>query len=204
MHPDPPRQEYVRRLLTEVETGNGTSQRSLARRAGIALGLTNVVLKMLVKSGWVRVVRVDGHLRYLITPEGAAEKARMSTAYFASTTRFYAEARDRVRERLSHLSQTWTAGADPKRVAFYVAAEVAEIGYVCLQETDLLVTAVFDGNGRRRFFGEPVRSIDRLACADDWADFDVLVIMSFDDRIRTEAETRLREAGFPADRVFWI
>jgi Winged helix-turn-helix DNA-binding len=201
---DASRQEYARRLLTEVETGNGTSQRTLARRAGMALGLTNVVLKALVRSGWVRVVHVDGGVRYVITPQGAAEKSRMATAYFARSTRGYAEARDRVRERLSGLSRAWDAGTGPKRVAFYGAAEEAEIGHVCLQETDLVVTAVFDGNGRRHFFGEPVRPLEWLARPESWTDFDVLVIMSFEDRIRREAELRLRDAGFPPERVFWM
>ncbi len=205
VHPDALRQDYARRLLTEVETGNGTSQRTLARRAGMALGLTNVILKSLVQRGWVRVARLDGRVRYVITPEGSAEKSRISTAYFAYTTRFYTEARERVRERLTHLSQTWSAGGDGrKRVAFYGAAEAAEIGYVCLDESDLVVTAVFDANGRHRFFGEPVRPLDRLARADEWMDFDMLVVMSFDDRIRQDAESRLRDAGFPAERVFWI
>jgi hypothetical protein len=207
VHPDALRQDYARRLLTEVETGNGTSQRTLARRAGMALGLTNVILKSLVQSGWVRVARVDGHARYVITPEGRAEKSRISTAYFAYTTRFYTEARERVRERLAHLSETWRGGNGRKRVAFYGAAEAAEIGYVCLDESDLVVTAVFDSsgaNGRRRFFGEPVRPLDRLARTDEWIDFDMLVVMSFDDRIRQDAEARLRDAGFPAERVFWI
>jgi len=204
VYPDAARQEYARRLLTEVETGNGTSQRTLSRRAGMALGLTNVVLKTLVQSGWVRVVQSDGRARYVITPEGVVEKTRIATAYFSRTARVYAEARDRVRERLAGLSHTWEAGAGPKRVAFYGAAEEAEIGHVCLPETDLVVTAVFDGNGRRHFFGEPVRPLESLARPESWNDFDVLVIMSFEDRVRRDAETRLREAGFPPERVFWM
>jgi predicted transcriptional regulator len=205
VYPDTSRQEYARRLLTEVETGNGTSQRSLARRAGMALGLTNEILKTLVSSGWVQTARVDGRLRYMITPEGIAEKARISTAYFAHTTRFYVEARDRIRERLSSLSRAWPGGAaTPKRMAFYGAAAVGEIGYVCLQQIDLAVTAVFDPEARGRFFGETVRPIDQLADPAVWREFDVLAIMSFDDRVRREADTRLREAGFPAERVFWI
>lgn len=204
VYPDAGRQEYVRRLLIEVETGTATSQRTLARRAGMALGLTNVVLKTLVQGGWVRVAQTDGQVRYVITPKGVAEKTRIATAYFARTTRLYAEARDRVRERLLSLSRGWTADhAGPKRIAFYGAGEAGEIGYVGLQELDLVLTAVFDGNGRR-FFGTPVRPLDGLASPESWRDFDVLVIMSFEDVIRREAEARLREAGFPPGRVFWI
>jgi DNA-binding MarR family transcriptional regulator len=205
VHPDVSRLEYARRILAEIETGNGTSQRLLARRTGMALGLTNVVLNSLVRSGWVRVARVDGRVRYALTPEGVAEHTRISTAYFAYATRFYIEARTRVGQRLSHLSQAWAADRPgPKRVAFYGAAEVGEMGYACVQETDLVVTAVFDGNGRRRFFGTPVRPLDRLESPDAWTEFDVLVVMSFEDEIRRDAEARLRDAAFPEERVFWI
>ena len=205
VYPADTHQEYVRRLLTEVETGHGTSQRSLARRAGIALGLTNGIVKALVRRGWVRVERGDRQVRYVITPEGAAERSRVSTAYFAHSTRLYAEARDRVGERLLALSRTWTADHDgPKRIGFYGAGEAGEIGYVCLQGLDLALTAVFDATGRPPFFGTPVRPLEALASPESWRDFDVLVIMSFEDPTRCEAEARLRDAGFPPARVFWI
>src|SRR5260221_6116188 len=45
------RNDYARRILSEVEAGRGVSQRSLARSAGIALGLTNLVLRNLVRKG---------------------------------------------------------------------------------------------------------------------------------------------------------
>jgi DNA-binding MarR family transcriptional regulator len=50
---DVARDDYARRILAEIEAGRGASQRSLARSAGIALGLTNLVLRKLVRKGWV-------------------------------------------------------------------------------------------------------------------------------------------------------
>jgi hypothetical protein len=58
---DVARDDYVRRILAEVEAGRGVSQRSLARSAGIALGLTNLVLRNLVRKGWVRITRVKAN-----------------------------------------------------------------------------------------------------------------------------------------------
>jgi hypothetical protein len=202
------RQEYARRILTEVQAGNGTSQRTLAQRAGIALGLTNVILKRLVGCGWVGVVRSDRRVKYVITPEGIEENSRISTAYFAYTTRYYVEARNRVRERLADVSSSGfaAAAAGAKRVAFYGASEVGEISFVCLQEMDLVVTAVFDDDdiGSRRFFGLDVRPLRRLADPSSWSEFDVLIVMSFDDRTRRHAEAHLRSIEFPPERVFWI
>ena len=210
--PDVSRQEYARRLLTEVETGNGTSQRSLARRAGIALGLTNVILKTLVTSGWVGVTRLDGRVHYVITPEGVAAKNRMSAAYFAHTTRLYAEARDGVRDRLRALSTGWSDGASPlaahgpKTIAFYGAGDAAEISYISMQESDLVVTAVFDEacERRPRFFGMDVRPVSALEARAVWETFGMLAVMEFDASARASARTRLDAIGFPAERVFWL
>lgn len=214
VHADLARQQYARRLLTEVETGNGTSQRSLARRAGMALGLTNLILKTLVSSGWVSVSRVDGHVRYVITPEGVAEKNRMSAVYFSYTTRLYAEARDGVRDRLRSLSTGWIAGTRPadagddgrKTIALYGAGDAAEISYVSIQESDLVVTAVFDeaSDRRPRFFGLDVRPVTALEARSVWETFGVLAVMEFDAAAQAVARTHLDAIGFPAERVFWL
>ena len=91
------RDEYAWRILAQVEAGTAHSQRSRARRTGLPLGLTNIVFKRLVRKGLVRISRLQrNRVKYLITPAGIAEKTRMSRAYFAYTTRFYIEARNRV------------------------------------------------------------------------------------------------------------
>lgn len=205
----PTRDEYERRILVEVEAGRGESQRSLARSAGIALGLTNLVLKRLVRKGWVRITRVKpNRVRYLITPAGIVEKARMSRAYFAYTTRFYAEARDRIRERFQLLSAAWpehlTDASGAKRIVFYGASEVAEIGYVCLQETDLCVTDVVTSNGETRFFGLRVHPVAWIADARRQQEFGMVVVMAFGERERVQAWNDLSACSFPPDRVFWM
>ncbi|NUR53739.1 MAG: winged helix-turn-helix transcriptional regulator [Acidobacteria bacterium] len=203
------RDEYAWRILTQVEAGTAHSQRSLARSTGIALGLTNLLLKRLVRKGLVRISRVQrNRVKYLITPAGIAEKARMSRAYFAYTTRFYIEARNRVRERFLVLSDTWPAslldGDGRKRIVFHGAGEVAEIGHVCLHETDLTLVATLDGDSGRRIFGQPVLPTSWLDSKTSWSEFGVLVVMSFDDAQLVDVRARLSALEFPANRVFYI
>ena len=98
-------EQYTHRILTELEAGNGISQRSLSRNVGIALGLTNLLVRRLVRKGWVRVIQIKpNRVKYLLTPSGIAEKARMSRNALNNSMRFYAEARDRIRERFAQLS----------------------------------------------------------------------------------------------------
>lgn len=205
---DATHEDYARRILSEVERGHGDSQRSLARRAGIALGLTNLVLKKLIRTGLVRIAKIKpNRVRYLITPAGLAEKARMSSAYFAYTTRFYTEARDRIRERFAVLASSWPASiqdAPAKRVVFYGANEVAEIGYVCLQGTELTVVAVVDDVAGGRFLGMSVKDISWLHTPERWSEFEMLIVMAFSEAETARARRRLAASPFPADRVFWI
>jgi hypothetical protein len=203
------RDHYTRRILTEVEAGNGVSQRSLARSVGIALGLTNLLLKRSIRAGWIRIIHVKpNRVKYLITPAGVAEKARMSSAYFAYATRFYGEARDRVRERFSLLSATWPddlrAPDDAKRVLFYGRGEVAEIACVCLQETDLTLAGAVDPESRRHLFGAPVHAIDWLDDQRRWTEFGVVALMSFRETDLADARAHLTALQFPPNRIFSI
>jgi len=197
------REEHVRLILDEVEAGNGVSQRSLAKTVGIALGLTNLLVKRLVRKGWVRMIHIKpNRVSYLITPAGIAEKARMSRAYFARTTRFYVEARNRVRKSLRTLSSEWREPGE-KRILFFGAGEVAEIGYLCLQDTDLQLIGVIDDNRVTPFFGIAVDRPSGLhANRLNGRRFGRLVVMSFDeiDLIRA----RLDDLSISPDCAYWI
>lgn len=196
--------QHVHRLLTEIETHAQVSQRSLAQRLGIALGLTNLLLHRIVRKGWVRMVHIKpNRVRYLLTPAGLAEKARMSRDSLNYSVRFYAEACDRIRSRFATLSTEWRDRDGDKRVVFFGTGEVAEIGYICLQETDLRLVGVIDDQGKSRFFGLPVWPAASLReGAVDGVPFGRVIVVSFGNAEAIDAQ--LVGAGIPADRVFWI
>ena len=205
-----PHHHYELEILAELETNTTVSQRTLARRLGIALGLTNLIVRKLIRRGWVHTIHVKpNRVRYLITPTGLAEKARMSRDYLAQTIRFYADARSRIVERLDDLSASWPAGAPgttaPKHIAFYGADEVAEIGYVCLQDTDLSLVAVIDDQRTRPFFGVPV--LTRHQLREEPALLDParrIVVLSFSSDLQEKARQSCRDLGIHDDRLFWL
>ena len=197
---------YTLEILGRIATDAEISQRSIARSLGIALGLTNLIVCRLVRNGWVRLVRIKpNRVRYLLTPTGVAAKARIARARLQSTIHWYAEARARVSESLAALSGDRPGngrGSTPKRIVFYGTGDVAEIGYVCLQETDLQLVGVVDSQ-RRRFFGMPVHPASELRGRKlNGVTFDLLVVMSFDNVDSTAAA--LRAAHVPSSRVQWI
>jgi DNA-binding MarR family transcriptional regulator len=203
----PTHEQHTRRILDAFESDYCASQRSVARKLGIALGLTNLLVKRLVRKGWVRVIHIKpNRVGYLITPAGIAEKTRMSRAYFESSLQFYRQTRDRIQQQFSDLSADWPGDVStglPKRIVFYGAGEVAEIGYICLGETDLQLVGVVDATRTSPFFGAKVSApalVDGLVL--DGQPFDRLVVMSFGntDALRTEILT----LGVPLHRVFWL
>ena len=203
----PAHEHHSRRILDAFESDHGVSQRSLARELGIALGLTNLLVKRLVSKGWVRVIHIKpNRVRYLITPAGIAEKSRMSRAYFEASVRFYRQTRDRIQQQFSALSTLWPSDGPPglpKRIVFYGAGEVAEIGYICLVETDLQLVGVVDVAPAKPFFGLSVCSPEHVSgLALKGQPFDRLVVMSFGSPDELRAE--ILALRVPLDRVFWL
>jgi hypothetical protein len=197
-------ENHFRKLLEEIEAGHGRSQRSLASQLGIALGLTNLLLKQVLRKGWIRIVQIrPNRVAYLITPTGMAEKAQMSRDYLRHSARSYASARDRLLDALSGVSAAWPDHGPPCRVAFYGAGEIAEIGYVCLQSTRLTLVGVVDETRTTPFFGLPVRRPHELEAQSlAGIPFDRLMVMDLDSL--EAVERALETAGVPADAVFWL
>jgi hypothetical protein len=173
--------------------------------------LTNLLVRRLVRKGWVRIVRIKpNRVRYLLTPTGIAEKARMSHVALQNSIRFYVEARERIRERFEALSREISnngngVDGDPsaKRIVFYGAGEVAEVGYICLHGTDLQLVGVVDHQRRECFFDAPVHDLAQLHVKDiNGSPFDRLVVMSFGETESIRAQ--LDALAIPPDRVFWI
>lgn len=196
------RDQRTREILTKLEAGQPVSQRSLSRELGIALGLTNLLLRQMARKGLVRLRRIKpNRVRYLITPAGVAEKARLSHKYLRDSIVFYADARRRIQASFTMLTQEHDT--HPIRVVFWGAGELAEIGYVCLQESAIRLVGVIDDDRLgRRFFEHVVRSSASLT-ADclDGEPFDRLVVIALDD----DAKVASHLSRIPVDvrRVFW-
>lgn len=198
---------HTRRLLDKVAEVNTISQRDLSKELGIALGLTNLLLRRTVRKGWVRLVRLRrNRVKYLVTPAGLAQKARMSRDYFAESIRFYAQTRDRIRGTFAAMIAEAEAEAIPggcRRIVFYGGGEIAEIAFICLQEFDLQLVAVIDEHRTRPFFGMAVSRPDALTgLVVGGQRFDRLVVMSFSDL--EPAVTAIGRCGVPPTRVVWL
>jgi DNA-binding MarR family transcriptional regulator len=160
-------------LLEAVEQDSHATQRRLAAKLGIAVGLTNIYLKRLVRKGYVKCVSLKSNrVIYLLTPSGIAEKTRLTYEYMEYSLRLYREARMRVRSVLAPLVQRGDT-----LIAIYGAGEAAELAYLCLRELGLEPIAVFSDEGGGTFFGVPVQSIAKCGTVR----FDALIVATLDN-----------------------
>jgi DNA-binding Lrp family transcriptional regulator len=180
------------RLLEAVEQDSRVTQRTLANKVGIALGLTNIYLKRLVRKGYIKCVNVQpNRISYLITPRGIAEKARLTYEFMDYSLHLYGEVRQHLRGVLQEC-----AAAD-RRVAIYGRGEAAELAYLSLKECGLEPVAIFDGaDGHDFFLGMPVRPIAEHA----EVTFDLLIIATL-DRSGDQVAALVRD-GIPEDKLF--
>src|SRR5712691_4916690 len=152
------RREFT--VLEAVAHNQHITQRSLAAKLGIALGLTNIYLKRLIRKGYIKCINVQSNrLLYLITPQGIAEKSRLTYEFMDYSLHLYREVRQHLSEVLRPCRDN---GAE--RIAVYGTGEAAELAYLSLKEQGLEPVAIFAAEGGGSFLGMPIRSLSE--CAD--------------------------------------
>jgi len=160
------------RALEAIAENERITQRRLSTELGIALGLTNLYLKRLVRKGYVKCVNLQSNrIRYLITPTGLAEKTRLAYEFVEYSMSLYGNVRQHLRRVLAPL-----ASGERKRVAIYGCGEAAELAYISILELGLDLVAVFDENPNGTFLGHPVLGVREH----ESTPFDVLVVATFE------------------------
>lgn len=163
--------EIVLGLLNSIERDSAITQRKLARDLGIALGLTNAYLRRCVRKGLIKMGQVPlNRYAYYLTPQGFAEKSRLTAEYLKLSFDFFRHARtDCVLLLLQCAASGW------RRVALYGAGDLAEIAVLSAGEGGVEVVCVIDAlQGGARCAGVPIFA--DLAAAQRHALFDALVL----------------------------
>lgn len=81
-------------ILNKLSEKSSISQRELAKSLGVSLGLINLILKKLIRVGYIQVLQLNKKkLAYLLTPTGLKETTRRSRNYAMSTIRTYNQIR---------------------------------------------------------------------------------------------------------------
>ena len=185
------RSRIVLGLLESVERDGGTSQRRLASELGIALGLVNAYLKRCVKKGLVKVAHAPARrYAYYLTPQGFAEKSRLTVEYLSYSFSFFRSARADCAAALEQASaRGWT------RIGLAGVSDLAEISTICALESGVAIVAVVDPAASvARFIGLPVVP----SFADLPEPCDAVLLTDLKDPVKTLARAR---EHFDTERV---
>lgn len=110
-------------LLEQIENDPDVNQSTLATQLGVAVGTVNWHIKRLIAKGALKVSRAERKkLRYIITPEGLALRARLAVDYVERSFSVYRRTRQKVKD---HLTKVRNAGYD--RVRIVGTGDVADI-----------------------------------------------------------------------------
>ncbi|WP_298258691.1 winged helix-turn-helix transcriptional regulator [Bradyrhizobium sp.] len=140
-------------LLSSVEADGARTQRRIAAELGIALGLVNAYLKRCVKKGLVKVSEAPARrYAYYLTPQGFAEKSRLTVQYLSDSFSFFRLAKS---DCARVFSEAQARGFS--RLVLAGRSDLAEVAILCAVEAGVTIVAIVDPQSDvARFFGAEV------------------------------------------------
>ena len=124
--------------LLELKENPSLSQRSLAHKLNISLGLTNSILQNLIHRGLIKAQKMTGRkILYLITPKGMVQATNFIYDRVRETQHYYQYAKDLL---TTHFTNLYDKGA--RKAAIYGTGQLAEITYLSLLDSPLRLYSI--------------------------------------------------------------
>ena len=145
--------------LLEIKDNPALSQRSLAHKLNISLGLTNAILQNLIHRGWVKAQKMTGRkILYLITPQGIARATNLVYDRFRETQNYYQYTKELL---TSYLTGLYNQGK--RRAVIYGTNQLAEITYLSLLDSPIKLNSILtddsDSSSKKKFLGHEVLTL---------------------------------------------
>jgi DNA-binding MarR family transcriptional regulator len=142
--------------LLEIKDNPSLTQRSLAHRLNISLGLTNAILQNLIHRGWVKAQKITGRkILYLITPKGMVQATNFIYDRVRETQQYYQYAKDLL---ATHFTNLYDKGA--RKTVIYGTGQLAEIAYLSLLDSPLKLHSILtDDPSKKKFLSHEVLTL---------------------------------------------
>lgn len=119
------------KILEHIQEEPTITQRDLASKLGIALGLTNAYLKRLVKKGYIKIKNLTGkRIMYILTPKGMVEKARLTFNYMTRSFSYFKEIKNKI-------DKTYSVVTSSGEKIFFYGALMNLLSFVILHQREL-------------------------------------------------------------------
>jgi DNA-binding MarR family transcriptional regulator len=156
-------------ILEQIEKEGAFTQRDLAKRLRVALGLSNAYIRRLVEKGCVMVSTMPKkRVFYNLTPKGILEKSRLTLLYMGDSLDYYRKLRETIGDTLESLQHQ---GAS--RIVILGTGEIAEIVFIMARHRQMQLVAVVELEPKTELFlGLTVQGPERLR----EEDFDAIIV----------------------------
>jgi DNA-binding MarR family transcriptional regulator len=153
--------QHELKTLLEIRDNPSLSQRSLAHRLNISLGLTNAILQNLIHRGWVKAKKLTGRkILYLITPQGMARATNLIYDRFRETQNYYQYTKELL---TSYLTDLYNQGK--RKAIIYGTNQLAEITYLSLLDSPLKLHSIITddpSSSKKKFLGHEVLTLSEF------------------------------------------
>ncbi len=86
-------------IIKEIANNHQPNQRGIAKNTGLSLGLVNLMIKRLIKQGYVKTKHLNQKkIQYLLTPKGFSEKANKSYKFVLKTIQLLKSIKKNIQE----------------------------------------------------------------------------------------------------------
>jgi predicted transcriptional regulator len=162
-------------VLQAIDEGEEVSKRDLMHRLSMAGRLADRYIKQLIQKGLLKAKTAPAkRMLYWVTPQGFAEKARLSYEFITYTYKMHRKCHRLASNMLRDLAEQGV-----RRVVFYGAEPLTEVVALSLGENDMELVAIADEDlAGEECAGRVVVSIDAL----DALEFDRIVFTKFSRR----------------------
>jgi DNA-binding MarR family transcriptional regulator len=186
---------HALRILEEIEKDSSQSQRELARKLNISLGLVNSFVKRLAQKGYFKITTIPkNRAKYILTPKGFSEKTRLTYEFIQYSFHFYKKARETLKRLLHTLENDGV-----QRVVFYGASDLAEIAYVSLEETNLELAGIVDDfKTGEKFLGMTITHPSTLK----ELEYHKIIVTSISSR--DDIYDNLVALNIPKEKISWL
>lgn len=90
-------------VIREISNNELPDQRTIATKTGFSLGLTNLIIKRLVKTGYIKLKQLNRRkIQYILTPKGFTEKAKKSYKYTLKTINLFRVIKEKIQELITN------------------------------------------------------------------------------------------------------
>lgn len=181
------------KIMEEVDRSDGiATQREIALKLDISLGLVNSFVKRIVRKGYFKVTTIPGRrVRYLLTPKGIAEKSRLTTEYLRYSLSYYSEIRRRLMDFAEELDNQGVGS-----VALVGTGELVELFTLALRQAKIEMSHIFsEDNSNGWFLGYPVESFKAI----ENGTFDKICLVGLDNV--PAVRERLEQLGVGDGRI---